>query len=194
VSQSRDPRAILGLAAGASATEVKATHRFLVKVLHPDRFHQAPDLARPALEILKRVNAASRDAASVPASAPTSRGPTSFEILWLTPKATPDKIERAALFWRAALAQERFNDKDDKERASAMLARIEIAYRTIRPLQEPRKAKAAPASNVPADIVVFLGNWGLHNPDSPRLWSSSRRMTRDQAIADGLRPCRTCRA
>jgi hypothetical protein len=49
---------LLGLAPGASAEELKAAHRDLVKVWHPDRFAHDPRLQQKAQERLKEINEA----------------------------------------------------------------------------------------------------------------------------------------
>lgn len=49
---------LLGVAPGASAGELKAAHRDLVKVWHPDRFSHDPRLREKAQEKLKEINEA----------------------------------------------------------------------------------------------------------------------------------------
>jgi DnaJ domain len=49
---------LLGVAAGASAQELKRAHRDLAKVWHPDRFAHDPRLQRKAQEKLKEINEA----------------------------------------------------------------------------------------------------------------------------------------
>jgi curved DNA-binding protein CbpA len=49
---------LLGVAPGASAGELKAAHRDLVKVWHPDRFSHDPRLQQKAQEKLKEINEA----------------------------------------------------------------------------------------------------------------------------------------
>jgi len=49
---------LLGVAPGASAEELKAAHRDLVKVWHPDRFSHDPRLQQKAQEKLKAINEA----------------------------------------------------------------------------------------------------------------------------------------
>ncbi|HWS56592.1 MAG TPA: J domain-containing protein, partial [Pyrinomonadaceae bacterium] len=49
---------LLGVAPGASAEELKAAHRDLVKVWHPDRFSHDPRLQQKAQEKLKEINEA----------------------------------------------------------------------------------------------------------------------------------------
>ena len=49
---------LLGVAPGASAQELKAAHRDLAKVWHPDRFSHDPRLQRKAQEKLKEINEA----------------------------------------------------------------------------------------------------------------------------------------
>ncbi|MEK6282568.1 MAG: DnaJ domain-containing protein [Acidobacteriota bacterium] len=49
---------VLGLNPGASAQELKAAHRDLAKVWHPDRFHHDPRLQQKAQEKLKEINEA----------------------------------------------------------------------------------------------------------------------------------------
>ncbi|HVO30768.1 MAG TPA: DnaJ domain-containing protein [bacterium] len=51
-------RAVLGVARGASAEELKQSYRDLVKVWHPDRFLDDPRLAAKASEKLKEINEA----------------------------------------------------------------------------------------------------------------------------------------
>jgi hypothetical protein len=50
--------AVLGLSPGVSAQELKATHRDLSKVWHPDRFLHDPRLQEKAQEKLKEINEA----------------------------------------------------------------------------------------------------------------------------------------
>jgi hypothetical protein len=70
---------LLGLASGASAAEVKAAHRDLVKVWHPDRFAHDQRLQEKAQEKLKEINEAcelltsGRAPRRAPAPAPESR-------------------------------------------------------------------------------------------------------------------------
>ena len=47
---------LLGVAAGASQSELKAAHRDLAKVWHPDRFAHDPQLQAKALKKLKEIN------------------------------------------------------------------------------------------------------------------------------------------
>jgi hypothetical protein len=49
---------VLGVNPGASAQELKAAHRDLAKVWHPDRFHHDPRLQKKAQEKLKEINEA----------------------------------------------------------------------------------------------------------------------------------------
>ena len=49
---------LLGLAPGATVEELKAAHRDLVKVWHPDRFAHDPRLQQKAQEKLKELNEA----------------------------------------------------------------------------------------------------------------------------------------
>lgn len=49
---------LLGLRPGASSAELKAAHRDLAKVWHPDRFHHDPRLQQKAEEKLKEINEA----------------------------------------------------------------------------------------------------------------------------------------
>lgn len=49
---------VLGLGPGASSEELKAAHRDLTKVWHPDRFLHDPRLQQKAQEKLKEINAA----------------------------------------------------------------------------------------------------------------------------------------
>jgi hypothetical protein len=49
---------LLGLRPGASSAELKAAHRDLAKVWHPDRFHHDPRLQQKAQEKLKEINEA----------------------------------------------------------------------------------------------------------------------------------------
>jgi hypothetical protein len=49
---------LLGLRPGASSAELKAAHRDLAKVWHPDRFHHDPRLKQKAEEKLKEINEA----------------------------------------------------------------------------------------------------------------------------------------
>jgi curved DNA-binding protein CbpA len=49
---------LLGVAPGASAEELKAAHRDLAKVWHPDRFSHDPRLQQKAQEKLKEINEA----------------------------------------------------------------------------------------------------------------------------------------
>jgi hypothetical protein len=60
VTDVRDERSdcyeLLGVAPGAPAAELKAAHRDLVKVWHPDRFAHDPRLQQKAQEKLKEIN------------------------------------------------------------------------------------------------------------------------------------------
>jgi len=64
--------ALLGVAPGASATELKAAYRDLAKVWHPDRFAHDPRLQQKAQEKLKEIN----DAYERLASGTATRWPT----------------------------------------------------------------------------------------------------------------------
>ena len=63
--------ALLGVAPGASASELKAAYRDLAKVWHPDRFAHDPRLQQKAQEKLKEIN----DAYERLASGTTTRRP-----------------------------------------------------------------------------------------------------------------------
>ena len=54
----REALEVLGLAAGATPAEIKAAHRDLVKVWHPDRFGNDTPLRAKAEEKLKQINQA----------------------------------------------------------------------------------------------------------------------------------------
>jgi curved DNA-binding protein CbpA len=53
-----DPYEILGVPADASLEEIKAAHKALAKVWHPDRFSGDPMLRAKAEDKLKSINAA----------------------------------------------------------------------------------------------------------------------------------------
>jgi hypothetical protein len=79
---------LLGVKPGVSSTELKAAHRDLAKVWHPDRFVHDPRLQEKAQEKLKEINEAYELLSSGQTPRPAPPPPRTAETVYTTPVYT----------------------------------------------------------------------------------------------------------
>jgi hypothetical protein len=79
---------LLGVKPGVSSTELKAAHRDLAKVWHPDRFVHDPRLQEKAQEKLKEINEAYELLSSGQTPRPAPPPPRAAETVYTTPVYT----------------------------------------------------------------------------------------------------------
>jgi hypothetical protein len=89
---------LLGVKPGVSSTELKAAHRDLAKVWHPDRFVHDPRLQEKAQEKLKEINEAYELLISgkTPRAAPPPPPPRAAETVYTAPVYTISVERRSA--------------------------------------------------------------------------------------------------
>ncbi len=142
--------ALLGLSPGASPLELKAAHRDLAKVWHPDRFLRDPRLQEKAQEKLKEINEAYDQLRSGKAkwqTAPPSS--TSQRPATPTPGHSDQHVETHPQTRSVAVAQ--------KIRWPLILAPVLIfaavffaASRLLRPGEPPEQSRVVPTEEVQA--------------------------------------------
>ena len=96
---------LLGVKPGVSARELKAAHRDLAKVWHPDRFVHDPGLREKAQEKLKEINAAYELLVSGKRPPPPPRYPTQPPVVRRqSPRRRPPGLGLALLMFMAVFA------------------------------------------------------------------------------------------
>jgi hypothetical protein len=94
----------LGLSPGASSKELKAAHRDLAKVWHPDRFHHDLRLQQKAQEKLKEINKAYDQLRSGKARRHTPRPASARERYAPAPQQTVNVGKAQRIRWQVILA------------------------------------------------------------------------------------------
>lgn len=144
----QDVYAVLGLAPGASAQELKAAYRDLAKVWHPDRFGHDPRLQQKAQEKLKEINDAyqqllagrhTRRPQHHDAAPPKSPAATAADAVAVTPQAAARSHARPV--WPLAVG------------AFAVAAAVAFAAPRLWPRQDA--AGEAARAEVPARAEVL---------------------------------------
>lgn len=140
---------LLGLAPGASPEELKAAHRDLVKVWHPDRFAHDPRLQQKAQEKLKEVNEAfdALTSGRAPRREPPERSdataPDESHLARARPSARSPRPRRGSVFAAAALCVAAFV-------AAGYVLRTRVGgAETPADKREAMQARTAPAESRP---------------------------------------------
>jgi hypothetical protein len=173
----RNPFHVLQVAPDASRSDLRAAQGFWTFVLDPDRYADRPELAPIARQIMKHVNAAIACVTAGDAIAPEAPI-TIYETLWIAPTTDAARVDRAVAFWRHALAPERFESSSLAKRAAEQLRKVENAFEDLRAAR--------------AEVVYVQGKRRYHRAGCTRLGAHCREVWLSEAVAQQMRPCRTC--
>ena len=147
---------VLGLAAGASAQDVKAAYRDLAKVWHPDRFAHDPRLQQKAQEQVKEINDAYQRLVTGDFARPHARARRDTHASHASPPPRPSYTPHRAT------TSDVDHDRTQEARAAAATTDERVATRSLR--------RVSPAV-IAAPALVFCATFAFV---TPRLLSTVR--------------------
>ena len=153
---------LLGVKPGVSPRELKAAHRDLAKVWHPDRFLHDPRLQQKAQEKLKEINEA-------------------YELLSLGPKATPPRPAQSAYTHHEARVPRRRSSSLQWAMVPLLLCVVVFAI-TTKVLQQRSRALSQPQVEQPATEPQEPASQAARD-SRPRISESSPKTTQPSEVA-----------
>jgi hypothetical protein len=159
---------LLGVKPGVSNRELKAAHRDLAKVWHPDRFLHDPRLQEKAQEKLKEIN----EAYELLSSGKTPRPAPSRSVYSQTQRQTP---QRRSSSWAAVLLV--------FVAVFAITTKVLLDRRTPQPVQEPalvEQPEEAESRSKPVDRVAKPNK---ENEPQPEIATTETVATPTAAVA-----------
>ena len=158
---------VLGVKPGVSNRDLKAAHRDLAKVWHPDRFLHDPRLQEKAQEKLKEIN----EAYELLISGKTPR-PAPAQAVYSQPRR---QTRRRSGSWAFALLV--------FAGVFAVTTKVQFYRRTHQPVQEPEVVEQPEQPESPAEVVNKTAKPNKENTAAPEVATNETVATPTTALA-----------